>query len=510
MYTKKIWDEWLAKESKNYSTFSDPSTGLSKRKYLKKGYLHFDSRYWLPTLKDDFQKFISNSSNLESRAFYPFLKIVHKTPRFRFDPMTKKRVVDFKPRPICYASHFDALIYSFCSHYLTKIYEDFIHKYEIDEVVLAYRTDLNKCNIDFSKEIFDYVEANGACTAIALDVKGFFDNLDHQILKAKWIKVLDQGLTELPTEQFKVFKSLTTFSYVNKNTILSDLNLKLANLSTQPKSILELVPGTRDFEKFRYLRSRNIIATNIKPFGIPQGSPMSAVLSNIYMVDFDRDMIAVAKDFGCLYRRYCDDILFVCPTENASRIKLEAYNKIADYKLSIQKKKEEEILFQENSKGEFRAFDAKKLSLATNPINELNEQKYYKPLQYLGFEYNGKNILIRSSSTSRYFRKMKARVDKTIKMAYSQYGKGGRIMKRKLLHRYTHLGKRNFISYALNSSKLSYRVSSGVMKTGLGSQAIRRQVSSHYSKLMKDLTRKNNARIGLKSYKGKLNKVKIV
>jgi RNA-directed DNA polymerase len=510
MFTEKLWAEWLEKELKHYAMALDAVTGKPIRKYLKKGYLHLDDRYWLPEFKDDFKTFISNSAKVEKRGFFPFLKVVHNTPRFRFDGTLRKRVIDFKQRPICFASHFDSLIYSYYSHFLTKTYEEYILRYGIQDVVLAYRTDLDMCNMDFSKEIFDYIRSKDSCVAIALDIKGFFDNLDHDILKEKWIQVLGNELDQLPAEQYKIFRSLTKYRYINKNTILSNLSINLSKLPSRPKSLLELVPGKRDFEKFRYMRSRNIIATNFHRYGIPQGSPMSAVLSNIYMIDFDRELLDIALENGCLYRRYCDDILFICPIDKADEIKNAAYDKISDCKLNIQKKKEEEIIFKVNLKGQFRAFDAKKVAAATSLITLANEQTYYKPLQYLGFEYNGKNIMIRSSSTSRYFRKMKARVDKTVKMAYSDSGKGNKLMKRKLLHRYTHLGKRNFISYALNASKSSYQVASGSVKIGMDSPAIRKQISKHYEKLMADLIRKNLARIDLKHYKGKLKRIKQV
>ena len=54
------------------------------------------------------------------------------------------------------------------------------------ECILAYRSDLGKCNIQFAKEAFDQVRKRGECTAIALDIKGYFDNIDHETLKEKW------------------------------------------------------------------------------------------------------------------------------------------------------------------------------------------------------------------------------------------------------------------------------------------------------------------------------------
>ncbi len=49
--------------------------------------------------------------------------------------------------------------------------------------------------------------------------------------------------------------------------------------------------------------------------GIPQGSPISALLSNIYMLEFD--VLVKEKIMECKgsYFRYCDDILCIIPNE---------------------------------------------------------------------------------------------------------------------------------------------------------------------------------------------------
>ncbi len=505
MFTDEYWNTWLEKELKNYVFTFDKIKDKRVKKFKKKGYLHFDLRYWLPERSDELKLFVRDAQNIVKRSFYPFIKITHRTPRYKFNKDLNRRVLSHKSRPICYASHFDALLYSFYSYCLTKRYEHFIKNTALNEAVLAYRDDLGKCNIDFSKEIFDYIKTYGPCTAIALDIKGFFDNINHQILKSKWEKVVD--LPMLPPDQYKIFKSLTKFSYLNKTTLLKHLKIDLGKLSNKPKTLLSLFSEKRDYEKFNRLRTNNIITTNKNIFGIPQGSPMSAVLSNIYLIDFDKKMLEYSEEYGFLYRRYCDDILFLCNSSNASTVKDKARIEIQNYHLQIQTDKEEEVIFMQNSKGALRSFDLKKINSYPGTINESNEFKFYKPLQYLGFEYNGKNITIRSSSVSRYCRRMKARVSKTIKMAYSSKAKGNKILKRKLLHRYTHLGKRNFITYALNSSKKIYNVTKGI-KIGMDAPSIKRQISKHHHLLLSDLHKKNIIRIHYKMMIGKLKRVK--
>jgi retron-type reverse transcriptase len=49
--------------------------------------------------------------------------------------------------------------------------------------------------------------------------------------------------------------------------------------------------------------------------GIPQGSPISALLSNIYMFSFDKHMKNYVDSIGGKYFRYCDDMLLIVPSE---------------------------------------------------------------------------------------------------------------------------------------------------------------------------------------------------
>ena len=45
---------------------------------------------------------------------------------------------------------------------------------------------------------------------------------------------------------------------------------------------------------------------------LPQGSPLSPILSNIVCQSLDRHMLKLAKYFGCQYSRYADDISLSC------------------------------------------------------------------------------------------------------------------------------------------------------------------------------------------------------
>jgi RNA-directed DNA polymerase len=506
-YTDALWGEWCSK---------------IENSFVIKGYEHLDHRFDFPQRKEEIRKIVADPANVAEHAFLPLIKILIKTPRFRWQENEKEYGHETKTRPISFASHFDTYIYAFYSFVLTKKYQEYIHKHGFQECVLAYRSDLEgKCNIQFAKEVFDHVKANGECTAIALDIKGYFDHIDHHILKEKWCSIL--GVNTLPNDHYNLFRSLTKYAYINKTTILKHFGVKPKKFKKKPFTLLDHMQGigvgfNKKFEILREYKllvqnnTHDILANGRKRFyGIPQGSSISALLSNIYLIDYDKMMYEKAQKEGFLYRRYCDDILLLCDTKRVLELQKFAIEEIKKYHLTIQDKKVELIEFCENSKGVIRAFNLKKIMHELpSQLNKSNEQRFYKNLQYLGFEFNGKDILIRPGSLSRYFRKMKGRIIKTVCMAYSEQERGEKIFKQQLFHRYTHLGKRNFLHYAYNASKDYYKNSENVRKDGMNSPAIKRQLSRHFDILLYHLNKKNESRAMLKVYKGKLKKFKVV
>lgn len=214
-------------------------------------------------------------------------------------------------------------------------------------------------------------------------------------------------------------------------------------------------------------------------------------------------MFKLGNEQNFVYRRYCDDILIVCQTKDAADLQKIAIDKIKDeFHLTIQDKKVEMIEFAFNSKNQIRAFNLKKIAQELpSQLNSSNENRYYKNLQYLGFEFTGQTIIIRNSSLSRYFRKMRARIVKTVGMAYGKSGVSDRVFKEQIFHRYTHLGKRNFLHYAYHASQKEYRVRKG-LRMGMDSPAIRKQLARHFEIVFRSLSIKNLKRYNYKNSNG--------
>ncbi len=242
MFSDSLWDQWANAEMQNY--YEAPN---GKKTYNKKGYLHLDHRFWFPKKSEEIKDILKNNlliqnpstSLKEYYSFSPFLKIITKTPRYRYQFEEGYYDLETKKRPICFAAHKDSLILGFYSFALTKTYEAFIKANFFDDVVLAYRSDLGKCNIQFSKEVFDHIKVRKECSVIALDIKGYFDHIDHQILLSKWQKVIGG---KLPQDQLRIYKIITGYSYITSSSLLRKYKGPRKRKDTPIAALMDIIP----------------------------------------------------------------------------------------------------------------------------------------------------------------------------------------------------------------------------------------------------------------------------
>ena len=133
-----------------------------------------------------------------------------------------------KERPIRYASRRDAYIFSYYRYLLSEKYEAELNTLGVSNCVIGYRKipvdgELNrgKCNIHFAKDAFDAVSELGDCCAIALDISSYFENIDHQILRKIWCRLL--AVDELPPDHEHVFKNITRYAVVDREEVYQRL-----------------------------------------------------------------------------------------------------------------------------------------------------------------------------------------------------------------------------------------------------------------------------------------------
>lgn len=200
----------------------------------------------------------------------------------------------------------------------------------------------------------------------------------------------------------------------------------------------------------------NLVKTNAQNHGIPQGSQISALLSNVYMLPFDSEMTCLAAAVDGYYRRYSDDILWICRLEDAACVRQELNRSLDKLggAIKIKEEKTECSIFCRNAGGRLECD---------------------RPIQYLGFIFDGSNARIRSQTLSKFWRRVIYAV-RTARRAASRSIAAPRIVyKRKIYRLFTHLGRRNLITYAKRSE--------AVMGTG----AIRAQMRRHVPRIAKEL-----------------------
>ena len=152
-----------------------------------KHYPHFDQHLSV----EQINRLVSDPVIVSRHKFYPFFLYEEAWQPFR-NKDGKHEKLEPKRRPIRYASRKDAYILTHYRRILSERYELRLQALGISHCPIAYRkikkrNDGGKCNIDFAKDAFDEIAKLGNCVAIALDIKGYFENLDHSLIKKIWM-----------------------------------------------------------------------------------------------------------------------------------------------------------------------------------------------------------------------------------------------------------------------------------------------------------------------------------
>ena len=407
---------------------------LTSKKTIEKSkryYAHFDYR-------TDISKcggYISQPQNVATHGFYPFVHYVKDMSKYSKD----KKGLKEKQRDICYAAHIDRCIFQYYNFLLNELYNNECEKLGINDVAIAYRTNLrHQSNVDFAQKAIRFIRNSGKCYIMIGDFTKFFDNLDHQYLKSQWCNLLQSN--ELPADHYAVFKNITRFSYIE----LTDL-LKLHNLKNNNSGHRELNAKKRLLSPTD-LREKKELITKNQDFGIPQGSPMSGVLANIYTLEIDKKLHNfVASKLNGMYMRYSDDFIIILPEldESTAIENLKIINRMFD---SVDYPG---IELQPN-KTQYYCFSRNKLLNCGLKINEKADCSN-RHLNFLGFTFDGKKVSLRAKTVSKYYQRMR-RKSKTISRSKNYTKTGKHISKRNLYERYSVRGagskKGNFLTYA--------------------------------------------------------------
>lgn len=466
--------------------------------------------------------YVKDPNRIKTHAFFPF---IHKTliqRKFRKEKnidgsRAKLRTPGKKTRHIYYANHLDSNIYSFYAQKLSSFYEQKLIELKLEECITAYRRiqlnplqnkSRNKCNIDFASEVFEFIKKSEKTelVAITFDIESFFDNLDHKFLKRSWRKMLGSG-KDLPGDHYNVFRNITKFSFIEecdifnefKNHIITEtknkdqknkkvhkrkyLKNKGAIAFCNKNSIGERIRGKNLIKNNKYFDKTK---TSLRDKGIPQGSPISSILANIYLFDFDHEINTLINQLGGLYRRYSDDMVVVCDAKFEQEVINLLNFEISNCNLNFQTKKTQVFLFQKiNNRYHCREKNLNTSSLQSNT-----------KFEYLGFSFDGMYTYLKTASLATYYRKMK----RSIRRGYffSKFGNiknKHEVFKRRLYKKYTYLGasrRRKYQRDPLDSNRwvistkfdwgnyISYAKMAGKF---IPDNKINKQIKNHWKKL---------------------------
>ena len=374
-------------------------------------YRHFDgfiTHQDLDTNRSRLVSVLKQPDKLSKHSFLPLLRKDKKVRRYNRNKSDGNLKIGQKLRPIMYASHVDSCIYGFYSFMLKKRYEARIGGTQLAESIVGYRhipreesPDKGKSNIDFAKDVKDLTQQHDMSVVICLDVSKFFDTMDHKLIKEKWANLV--GCENLPMGHYTVYKNITKYRYV----FLHDALLRLGYGHLKGGKFIYAKNSKRhgilcDMKTFRKKidpKFNSIVHKNNSGMGIPQGSPISDIIANLYLETFDRKILQKLDTykFG-YYRRYSDDILIVCPVEKAEEIYQFAMESIKDELLKIKPSKSEAVIIESKAKS------VKDITYQlTGHDQHLNSTR--EAFQYLGFEIDANDMHIRSGTIAGHYRR---------------------------------------------------------------------------------------------------------
>jgi hypothetical protein len=152
------------------------------------------------------------------------------------------------------------------------------------------------------------------------------------------------------------------------------------------------------------IRTGKLVVSAQHQMGIPQGTSMSAVLANVYMIRFDKKLHELMTSLGGLYRRYSDDFVLLLPgtlsTERVTMIKEQIDDLAHMYaRLNLEDKKTKILRYQS----------------ATKQIERLREDGSLSKsvFDYLGFIFDGRHVSLRSKGLFKFTYKARSSIRET-------------------------------------------------------------------------------------------------
>jgi Reverse transcriptase (RNA-dependent DNA polymerase) len=368
-----------------------------------KHYSHFDA----PLTIDELTRIANDPASVVANPFFPLIMFKKEWQPYRAAPRPNRKV-----RELRYAARKDAAIYARYRALLSDHYESHIKSRGLDSFVIGYRRIADdkgtsgKTNIHFARDVFEFVARNSPCVVVVADISKFFESMDHALLKERWETVL--GVQRLPQDHFTIFKQVTNYRVIEQEDLFekigfaarTDSGLKYTKRKKEmPKQLTDVSSFRSLFDKKNPDRIK--IYKHSETFGIPQGLPISDLLANIYMMEFDEVVGTWCSSKGGLYQRYSDDIICIIPGADTDASEVVE-------KLKSEIKKNGDALVLKDSKvtsGRYGVDANGKLRFA------LVSGRAKNGIEYLGFRFDGQKTFLRDKTLSNLNRKFKRRIN---------------------------------------------------------------------------------------------------
>lgn len=438
-----------------------------KSTWLKnRGYLHLTNQIDVFTRKSEILAKVRSFEFVSKHDFFPLLHTVISERRFkkekeggndsRAHSHNGQRTIKY--RPLHYATHIDSMIFGYYAEKLQKVYLDVLQADQgLSDCVTAYRRiedpkrkGKNKGTVHFAHEVFEEIKrrAPQGCTVLKFDIESFFSSVDHKVLKTAWINLLQKPT--MPADHYNVYRAATRFSYINRDDLRISQQASGSRYGFDEKKLaairklgvvafFESPKAFRDELKSGRLRVHRNKFTNERGemIGIPQGLPISAVLANLYLLGPDQTIFdEVVGKMGGYYRRYSDDIIVICRPEEKQKVKDIVEKRLTDNKVKVSIPKTEEFFFYTKVKQEG-------VSQIACYMVEKDCWKLGSPLTYLGFEFDGEKILIKSANLAKFYRRMvfavKTRTRRAVLSGGKEPHRSEALFKRKLFRLYANI-----------------------------------------------------------------------